>query len=129
MISLIVVGFYALGVGFSDPSKAFAPTIKIKVVHTHQVTVGHGHHHDFENDGGHEDSHSSGHTHNEAEQKHSAPHSHDVSISMVNGYIFNSGAIAPVLRFVETQDLILSSYSELAPKVISLSSIFRPPIA
>ncbi len=120
-LSFIIVAFYALGLGFSDPSKSFAPSIKVKIEHTHEVTQEH-HHHDVENETDHE------HDVN-GEHKHSHPHSHEVSISMSGGYVLSSGSIIPVNINIKSAETVSAVYNEIPPKDISLNSIFRPPIA
>lgn len=130
ILSFLIFTVYALGVSLSDPTKAFSPSVKVKIEHTHEVVKGHVHHHDFENDGGHDVGYEHDHEHNgQADHKHSVPHSHEVSVSMVNGFVLNSG-----LQFSESIIVRPSNESpvvnnEHPPKDVAQNSIFRPPIA
>ncbi len=130
IVSFIIVAFYSLGLGLSNPAKSFAPSMKIKFEHTHEVAEGHNHHHDVENDGGHEDEHDNDHDHDKnTEHKHSVPHSHEISVSMCSGCVLSSGHIIPVNVNIKVLETVSKTYTETPPKDISLSSIFRPPIA
>lgn len=134
IVSFIIFAFYSLGLGFSNPSKSFAPSMKIKIEHIHEVAEGHSHHHDIENDGGHEDEHEENHEEDHdhdknAEHKHSVPHSHEISVSMCGGCVLSSGHIIPVNMNLKVLETVSTTFTETPPKDISLSSIFRPPIA
>lgn len=127
-VSFFIIGFYAFGLGFSDPSKSFAPTMKIKLSHTHEVVSGHHHHHEFAHNHQEEKSTDSHHNH-DTDHKNSAPHSHELFISMANGCTLNFNSFEVISLGFENLEAGTSIYDELPPKDRALGSIFRPPIA
>lgn len=128
IVSSLIVFVYALSLGFGIATP-FVPSIKIQVEHRHVVVQGHHHHHDSMSDDGHNEHSDRAHKHDShGEHTGSVPHSHEVSVPMINAYVANVDTAIPVEAIVSPEAVVFAFYNDTAPEDISLRSIFRPPI-